>query len=183
MSTPYITYLPAFLAQLQEFQALGDAQDGAVEDLETTLRGVGAYFYVETLPVDGLSRWEGLLGLANGTGLDIDDRRFRLLTYMIPQTPFTITRLHELLSELCGAEGYSIAWDDDFTLVVRVALASKLAYSSVTALLQRVTPANLVLDISLLYNNHQFVGTATHQMLADFTHQAIKEEERETWQL
>ncbi len=183
MSTQYSAYWPDFLAQLQEFQALGSAQDGAIETLETTLRTAGDYFYVETLPTQGLSRWESILGLASGTGLDIEDRRFRLLTYMIPQTPFTITRLHELLDELCGADGYSIAWSDGYTLEVRVALASKLAYSSVAALLERVTPANLLLDMSLLYNNHLTLETATHGMLTAFTHQEIKEEESESWQL
>lgn len=183
MSVGYLDFLPSFLADLQELQALGTTEDVVMAEAEDTLRNAGGHFYVATMSGDTLSRWEAMLGLASGNGLDLSDRQFRLLTYMTPQTPFTITRLGELLADLCGDEGYSIDWDGDYTLVVRVSLTSRLAYSSVVSLVERVAPANLLLDISLMYNTHSFVQLATHQTLSNFTHHQIKEEERDSWQL
>ncbi|WP_409968735.1 DUF2313 domain-containing protein [Bengtsoniella intestinalis] len=183
MSIGYLAYLPSFLADLQELQALGTAEDVVMTETEDTLRNAGDHFYVESMPADTLSRWESMLGLASGNGIDLVDRRFRLLTYMISQTPFTITRLGELLADLCGEDGYSVALVDKYTLVVRVSLTSRLSFSSVVSLLERVVPANLLLDTSLLYNTHEFVQLATHSTLSQYTHQSIKEEERVSWQL
>lgn len=178
-----VDYLPSFLAELREFQALGTAEDVALDQAQTQLRSGGDGFYVETMTEEALARWESMLGLSSGNGTELADRRFRLLTYMVPQTPFTISRLYEMLADLCGADGYGITWNGDYTLVVRIALASRLSYSSVVALLERVVPANLLLDISLMYNTNDFVGTATHETLSNFTYESIKEEERDTWQL
>lgn len=183
MSVGYLAYLPSFLAEIQELEVLGETEDVAMGEAEDTLRSAGDHFYVETMTTDSLARWESILGLTSGSGIDLEDRRFRLLTYMIPQTPFTITKLGQLLAELCGEDGYSLTLVDEYTLVVRVTLTSKLAFSSVASLVERVAPANLILDVSLFYNTHGFVGETTHSVLSNFTHQSIKEEERESWQL
>lgn len=179
----YLDYLPSFLAELRQFQAIGGAEDGVMEEAESQLRSAGDDFYVETMTETALARWESMLGLSSGNGTELGERRFRLLTYLIPQTPFTMLRLQEMLADLCGEDGYALSWDGVYTLVVRIALASRVTYSAVVALLERVAPANLVLDISLMYNIQSFVATATHQTLASYTHESIKEEERTTWQL
>ncbi len=179
-----LEYLPDFLGELAEMQALATAQDGALEEAMTTVRTAPELLFLETLPLEGVTRWETMLRLPSGQGNDLDQRRFRLMTYVVPQTPFTMTRLKTLLTSLCGADCYSLDLDvDAMTLEVRVALETKGNFPAVEALVERVVPANIFLDMSLQYNTHGFLSLATHQQLGYFTHKNLKEEVRDSWQV
>ena len=57
-----------------------------------------------------------------------------------------------------------------------MAVAVKQNYDDVAALLERVAPANLVVDLSLLYNQYQYLAGFSHGILAGYTHEQLRNE-------
>ena len=76
-----------------------------------------------------------------------------------------------------GCHGYAIELDhENYILRVRVMLPSQREVEAVRALVRRVAPANLVLDVGLQYNTHQTLTRFTHGELAEFTHRRLRNE-------
>ncbi|MEA4934801.1 MAG: hypothetical protein VB071_14650, partial [Lawsonibacter sp.] len=76
-----------------------------------------------------------------------------------------------------GADGFSaILAGSAFTLTVRVALTAKQNYDDVESMLGRIVPANLVIDLSLLYNQHQYLAGFSYGRLAAYTHDQLRNE-------
>lgn len=168
---------PEFMAALKEFRVLDAAQWPELVSAADEVRAAPQDFFVQTLSEKGAERWERMLDLPIQKGTDPGNRRYRIMTWITAQAPYTVTRLRELLDTLCGAEGYTLAADAVvYTMTVRVALTAKQNYDDVEALLGRVAPANLIVDLSLLYNQHQTLGGYTHSELAAYTHEQLRNE-------
>lgn len=109
----------------------------------------------------------------------MDDRRFRVLTRLNEELPYTLPQLRVILESLCGAGNYS-ADVADYTLLVKVGVAAKKNFQDVQTLLKRVAPVNLVLVVQQLFNIHQVLGGFTHAQLAWYTHSEVRTEELQT---
>jgi hypothetical protein len=168
-------YWPDFLAELKEFQALAQAQQPELDAARTAARQTADQFFIQTLPPEGAGRWERLLNLPLQTGGCLENRRFRVMTLAAEQRPFTLPRLEQLLATLCGEGGASIHCQDN-QLTVRLALTAKQNYNDVGALLERLAPLNLAIELSLMYNQHQLLHTRTHEQLRASSHEQIRNE-------
>ena len=89
--------------------------------------------------------------------------------------PYTLPKLREMLNNLCG--GKYTAELTDYTLSVKLGLAAKSNYSDVVTLLERVLPANMTAEVSLLYNRHSMLAAYTHEQLHAHTHEELRTEE------
>lgn len=86
-------------------------------------------------------------------------------------------RLKELMTTLCGEDGFTVTMvGSTFTLSVRVMLTAKQNYDDVETLLNRIVPENLILDLSLMYNQHQTLAAFTQAQLAAYTHYFLRNE-------
>ena len=63
---------------------------------------------------------------------------------------------------------------DRYLLTVRIALTSQKSFEEVAKLLDRVVPANLIVDLSLKYNSHAAVSRFRHSELGAFTHNELR---------
>ena len=171
------SYWPEYLRELREFRALAGAEEPELTAAGAALRRAPDDFYIATLTDAGCARWERLLGLPVVHGGDLAQRRFRIMTRMNEQRPFTMARLGEMLRGLCGEEGFTLALDGaDFLLTVRLALTARQMLSDAAALLDRVVPVNLTVDLSLRYNQHQTLLGRTYAALAAYTHDQLRNE-------
>ena len=124
-----------------------------------------------------VNRWEKLLKITPKGTETLAERRYRIMTRLIERIPHTIQNLKRQLDYICGADGYSIElFNDEYRLKVRVALTVKYKFDEVKALLARVIPANILLDFSLLYNQHLTLAKYTHAQLSNYTHDFIRNE-------
>ena len=80
-----------------------------------------------------------------------------------------------MLSNLC--EGKFTAELTDYTLSVKLGLSAKSNYSDVVTLLDRVIPANILAEVSLLYNKYSMLHPYTHAQLKLHTHEGLRTEE------
>ena len=106
----------------------------------------------------------------------LEDRIFRCLTKWNVCLPYNYAFLERKLKELCGTE-YAIDFDiPGQTMIVKIGIAQKNQYDSVVDILEEIVPCQIVLDISLLYNQHLTLAKFTHAQLAKFTHTQLRNE-------
>lgn len=170
-------YLPDILKPVRELKAACAGQQGALEQVWAAAEAALDDQFIRDAAEHGIARRERLLGiLPKGTDT-LEDRRFRVRARMNETLPYTLPALREMLAALCGDEGYTAELGrGDYTLTVRVALAAKSNYGDVAELLERVTPVNLAIDLSLMYNRHETLSRFTHAQLAAHTYEELRNE-------
>lgn len=170
-------YLPPVLRQVYELRAIGEAEDPELREFQREAENVRADQFVLQATENGVARWEHILGIAPKGTDTLDSRKFRILTRLNEQLPYTIRMLRRQLASLCGPDGYSVHVDlESFQLTVKINLIAKSNYADVAELLERVVPLNILIDLSLLYNQHSTLAASTHGQLASFTHSQLRNE-------
>lgn len=107
----------------------------------------------------------------------LEDRRFRILTRINEELPYTLPQLRNILETLCGKGNYSADVEEGtYQLLVKIGLAAKNNFNDVESLLNRVVPQNMVVTLLQLYNTHAELGRFTHAQLAAYTHNQLRNE-------
>lgn len=172
-----IKHLPEILQVVQEFRQLAEIENPEIEKLWACLEEALNEQFVGSASTYGIKRWESMLNILPKATDTPNERRFRILTRLNEQLPYSFRMLARQLASLCGTEGYSLeAKTDKYTLVVRVALTAKANFDDVAGLLERTVPANIIIDLSLKYNQHKTLKKFTHQQLAAHTHDELRNE-------
>lgn len=177
MERKLMDYLPYVLRDYREFQGITDGQQPEFELAWNRANSALAEQFVLTATGTGLSRLEKILGITQRGTDTVEERRFRILSRLNEELPYTLTQLRNILQVLCGAGNFSVNVDTDTdTLYVKIGLSAAKNFHDVEELLQRVTPQNLFIDLQQLYNSHQEAGRFTHAQLAAYTHDQIRNE-------
>ena len=173
-----IDYLPEFLRDIREYKAiLTDAVQPEVvklyEAIETALNDQ----FIQSASESAISRYEEMLKITPRATQTLDERRFTILTLMNAQLPYTLNSLKKRLESLCGKDNYSVEVDaNNYTLVVRVALTARNTFNDVCDMLEKIVPANMVIDASLMYNWHGKFASYTHEQLKNYKHDELRNE-------
>jgi hypothetical protein len=172
-----IEYLPGVLREVKEFKSLSAAENPEAITLWEELENVLDDQFVNESTLNGVKRWESMLGVK---ALDTDvlsDRRFRILSRLNEQLPYTYKNLDAQLALLCGVNGYKLILDNSaYALTVKVALTAKKKFTEVGNLLDRVVPCNIIISLLLLYNQWQTLEQYTWQHLEQYTWEQLREE-------
>lgn len=172
-----IEYLPEIIKQFEEMQQIMQAEQPQIDKLWTAIYEVLDNAFIETEGEVGASRWESILDIKPLDTDSIKVRNFRIRARLLEDIPYTWRTFNGMLSALCGKDGYTIKLNnDEYTLIIKVALTSKALKNEVIKLSERVVPLNLILDIDLMYNTHEMLRPFTHRFLSSYTHNQIREE-------
>lgn len=170
-------YLPPVLLKTYEFPLLCKTEQPEFDRLNAAATAVLDAQFVTTAGERGIARYEKIFKI---TPMDTDtlgERRFRVLARINAQLPFSVRRLRQQLSTLCGEDGYKLELDGGkYTLTVKVALTAKRNQQAVEELLADIVPANMVCTTSLLYNTWEQIKKLTWGELKKLTWREIKEE-------
>lgn len=170
-------YLPEILLKTYEFPLLCDTEQPEIDRLHDAADAVLDAQFLSTAGEYAISRYEKIFGVVPQDTDTLDERRFKVLTRINTQLPFSVRRLRQQLATLCGADGYKLEVNGGvYTLTVKVALTAKRNQQAVEELLADIVPANMVCTTSLLYNQHADLTRFTHAQLALLTHFEIREE-------
>lgn len=170
-------YLPPILLKTYEFPLLCDTEQPEIDRLHDAADAVLDAQFLSTAGEYAIQRYEKIFGITPMDTDTLNERRFKVLTRINAQLPFSVRRLRQQLATLCGADGYKLELDGDrYTLTVKVALTAKRNQQAVEELLADIVPANMVCTTSLLYNQHADLTRFTHAQLALLTHFEIREE-------
>lgn len=172
-----IDYLPPVLQQTREMQAVMEGEQPAVAGLWDAWKTVLDALFVRYANEQGLARWERMLGIRPRGTDSMEVRRVAVLARLNEQLPFTERTLRLMLDGVCGPGGYTLEIIyREYRVFVRVHLWEKRAMDEAAALLGRVVPANMVIDLGLRYNTHRMLRPRPHRMLRGTTHRALREE-------
>lgn len=170
-------YLPDMVKNIREFKGLALGENPEIENLWNGLDGLMNNQYVKDADEVGVQRLEKMLKITPRGTDDMTLRKFRILSRLNEQPPYTYKALENQLKALCGEEGFTMELDENnYKIMVRVALDAKRKFYEVDALLKRVVPANMVIDLSILYNQHSTLASFTHNQLGSYTHDQLRNE-------
>jgi hypothetical protein len=172
-----IDYLPGVLKEVREFKAINTAENPELSSLWDAIEDVFSDQFVNDATENGVKRWESSLEISPKGTDALDVRKFRIISRLNEQLPYTYAKLKQQLETLCGESGYSIALlNNEYKLIVRVELSVRGKFTEVGSLLNRTVPANLVIDLSLMYNQHSAFSNFTHSQLSNYTHYLLRNE-------
>lgn len=170
-------YLPPILLKTYEFPLLCDTEQGEFDRLAEAADAVLDAQFLSTAGEYAISRYEKIFGVVPQDTDTLDERRFKVLTKINTQLPFSVRRLRQQLATLCGEDGYTLEVSGGkYTLAVKVALTAKRNQQAVEELLEDIVPANMVCTTSLLYNTWEQIKRLTWGELKKLTWREIKEE-------
>ena len=137
-----LSYLPPHLRKLKEFREIAKAETPEIililEAIDKYLRNM----FIETADEDGISVFEGLLGLFPSEDESLESRRLRVALRWNNKN----LRLNERLISLCGKDGYKLIKDlKNYRLRVETTLTDGSIFSEVIEILEKMLPANLII--------------------------------------
>ncbi|MGE4214837.1 MAG: putative phage tail protein [Anaerotignaceae bacterium] len=171
------SYYPDILKEVREFQALAVAENPEMEQVYAAIEDVLDEQFISTAKTYGVARLEKIVSISAKATDTLEERRFRLLAKYNEDVPYTVPKLNELLTTLCGTDGYVLEINNGaFTLKVKVALTSKKNKDAVSELLERVTPMNMMLSVELMYNQWQTARSLTWGGVSGIRWKELREE-------
>lgn len=170
-----INYLPLFMQDYFEMQKITDAQQTEVDRLWLEIENGLADQFVMDATENGVKRWEHILGISPKDTDTLDERKFRILAKLNQELPYTLRKLQESLTNLCGVDGYAIELNAaQYHIQVKLALSNENNYQEVVDLLSKMIPANMTQFVQVMYNTHSIVSQFTHGELSVYTHDQIR---------
>lgn len=172
-----IEYLPHVIRDVREYKAIMNAEQPEIAQSWDALDNALKDQFIVDATENGVARWEKILGITPKATLSLEDRKFTILTKISSELPFTIRTLEKMLKSFCGEDGYMVQLKaDEYTLIVKVSLTATNNYNDVKNLLERIVPANMIVQLSIIYNSHSTFNNSTHEGLSSYTHYQLRNE-------
>lgn len=176
MERKLIEYLPPYLHEYKNLQYIMNTEQVEFETAWKACEDVFDDQYVSTATENGIQRWERILKISPKDTDTLEERKFRVLTRLNEQLPYTYTVLLQRLSALCGKDGFHVLLDNNnYSLYVKVALRNEKIREEISLMLQRIIPANLEYEV-ILFNTHKILSQFTHEQLSQRTNNELRKE-------
>ena len=171
-----IDYLPDHLKEIHEMRQITEVAEQPEFDflLPQNDKAINNQF-LETADEYGLARREKIFNISPKASATLEERRFTLSTHILEYRPTTMLFLKKQLDNICGKKGYTLLMKDN-VLIVKLALATKSAITAVHAAITKIRPANIALDLDLLYNKQSGIAKYRHSELKAYEHETIRAE-------
>lgn len=172
-------YFPDVLVNAVEFKEFAKTVDPEMNCIIGLLVEKALNTFVFDLDEDGATRWEDMLKLTPRSADTLDDRRMAILAKITPNTPYTYRKLEILLDGICGEGNYSINLKhNQYYIKILIALGVKRQRQTTEYMLRCILPANLTIEIDLMYNRHIDLKRFTHGRMKElmYTHHDLRAE-------
>lgn len=173
-----IEYIPQMLQCVQEYKAI--LEDGEQEEFDLLWQEIENSLnnqFVESANEYGVRRYEKILNISPKTTATLEERKFTIKSRMNEELPFTLRMLESKLKMLCGDDGYVlISIPEEYRIVVGLGLVAMNNYYDIEKLLKKMVPANIVIEISEIYNRHSGLHGFTYEELEEYTNNQLRNE-------
>lgn len=173
-----IEYIPQMFQNIREYKAIleeGEQHefDSLWEEVDNTLNNQ----FVGSANEAGVKRYEKILNISPKSTATLDERKFTIKSKLNEEIPFTLKILERKLKMLCGDDGYVIiSIPEEYRLVVGLGLVAYNNYYDVENLLKKMVPANILIEISEIYNRHSALHGFTYEELEEYTNYQLRNE-------
>lgn len=172
-----IEYLPPFMREYFEMQKIMEAEQPEFDLAWVQYENAMNDQFILDATEYGVGRWETMLNITPKDTDTLDERKFRILAKLNQELPYTMMKLKESLTTLCGAGNFSINLQaEKYHIEVRLAITNSNNYQEVADLLKKMIPANLTQNVQIAYNSNVVIGRLTHAQLAAYTHNQLRNE-------
>lgn len=170
-----IKYLPLYMQEYAEIRQILSADQDAIDATWDSVDSIWDNQFIEYASEVGVKRWEKMLNITPKATDTLPERRFRIMTKLQSDTPYTFLKLNEKLTTLCGEDGYSIYLvPNDYYLEIKLALGNENMLADVEDILNNMIPANMQRHIQVMFNTHKLLSAYTHDALAAYTHDQLR---------
>jgi len=170
------SYFPPVVAETKEIKHISNALTNEFKRLQRARDETYKNQYVSTLEPSGCKRWETMLKIPSKQTDSLETRRMRIASQIVSEIPYTKETLKSILTNICGDTGYFLEIDHaNLSIIVKLELTVKEQRNIVESTLEKIIPANMILDVSLRYRTHEELANYTHEQLAAYTHSEIRE--------
>lgn len=165
-----IELYPDHLAKYREFKAITATEQVELDLILSQVRQALENQFVESCNEEAIEKYEQIYSVDPIAGATLDERKFNVMARLTESTPYTERSLADMLTSLCGADGFSLGVDvENFMVTVKVALTKKNNLISVKNLLKKTVPCNIIWDADLMYNQYLRYGNYTYGELGAYT--------------
>ncbi|NYV67287.1 DUF2313 domain-containing protein [Bacillus sp. Gen3] len=170
-----INYLPPVFHEVEEIKVIMKAENQEIKKLWDAAKKAMDDQFIHSSSEYGVGRREKMLNIKSPGSDSLETRKFKLLTRYNEQVPFTRRVLKNILDSLCGPDGYELNLDTaNKRIAIKIELTVKGMFNAVIEMLDRITPANMIIDVQLRYNQHILLRKYTHTQLRAFTHDELR---------
>lgn len=172
-----INYLPHFMQAYHEMQTIMETEQVEINRLWVEVENAMADQSILEATENGVKRWESMLGISPKDTDTLDERKFRILAKLNQELPYTLPKLEQALTNLCGIGNYSIKVNSaDYHVEVTLALSNRNDHEEVVNILEKMVPANMTQTVQLMYNRHDILSKFTYAEMTAYTHEQLRSE-------
>lgn len=172
-----IKYLPPVVQNIREAAAVAEIEQPLFDRAWEAVSQVLLEQFLLKAGIYGVERWEKMLGIVVRDGMSLDERRMVVMLRLAEQLPFTMERLRESFDIATMGGDYTLELEEQaFCLKLRLALNSKRHLPVMLEVLRRIAPANLQIELQLLYNTYAMLEGYRHEDLGALSYGAVREE-------
>lgn len=175
MERKLIDYIPPEFQKYEELKAIFNTEQfDFVTFWDHGVQTVMNEQFITSLDEWGCEKWEKMIGISYLSDDTLDQRRFRILSYLSVRLPYTYRQLQNILESLYGKNGFlTYLFSNEYNLVVRLSLSNERNYNTACSMLRPIVPANLTINV-YMFNPHRVLHLYQHKELHKHTHYGVR---------
>jgi hypothetical protein len=177
MTVNLLKYLPPYLQQYRELIEIFLAENPEIEYVRSGIDLVLSNQFIASLTEYGCEKWETALNIEPYPEDTLKTRRFRIMSSLLSDIPYTERKLRSFLDKTCGENYYTLnMYYNDYGIQIRIELESMQEQQIVIDSVKQTIPANLVLDVQINFRTHGWLNEnkLTHGAMRAYTHKGIR---------
>lgn len=138
-------YLPPFMQEYREIKHIMNSEQPEIQKLEDETEIIKNNQFILSCDIDGIARFENLLGITPKPDDTLDARKSRVITRWNDSIPYTYKGLKEKLNVMCGEGNYLLIPSfNEYGLEIVVSLPLSGQADELDYMLSYMIPANIV---------------------------------------
>ncbi|MGK4109406.1 putative phage tail protein [Enterococcus cecorum] len=138
--------LPEWYQGVYEMNKLMEVEQSLLDELALKIKQSQDNLYVSTADSDTIRIYEQMLKIATTSDDTLESRRFRVLTRLASQKPYTKRYLTEMLNSI-GTDVTVTCLYDEYTVLINSVFERRGQMADVNYLIRTIVPANLQVDV------------------------------------
>lgn len=140
-----LSFLPEFVQEYREIKHIMNSEQPEIQKLEDETEIIKNNQFILSCDIDGIARFENLLGITPKPDDTLDARKSRAITRWNDLIPYTYKGLKEKLNVMCGEGNYLLIPSfNEYGLEIVVSLPLSGQADELDYMLSYMIPANIV---------------------------------------
>ena len=140
-----LSFLPEFVQEYREIKHIMNSEQPEIQKLEDETEIIKNNQFILSCDIDGIARFENLLGITPKPDDTLDARKSRVITRWNDSIPYTYKGLKEKLNVMCGEGNYLLIPSfNEYGLEIVVSLPLSGKADELDYMLSYMIPANIV---------------------------------------